>query len=329
MYFGCFVYFVGICTSVIGFGITTSGSVVLNYIVLVPLLITLAGSAYGIISRHRKGELTLFWGKIVNGTIALFSVMALITMLVNAIQVNHHRAGSVNLSRSSITNESLQDMVSRRKIPRHTWELNLEYNQLTDLSSLQALTTLNELNLGHNQIRDLTPLQSLTRLRILSLHDNQISNIKPLESLTGLTSLNLVNNNISDVSPLKPLTRLETLFLEGNQIDYTRTRFSQIDAKVYLDKSTFEPGETMKIIVTGITDEMLRARAVIAVYQAGAPQNTWTELNTGLYLKTAEREEIEHVLNLPADEYELRLFKNGNFNDAGFIMSVPFSIREN
>ena len=69
----------------------------------------------------------------------------------------------------------------------------------------QILSNLTELNLENNQISDLTPLKSLTILTYLNLSHNQISDLRLLQSLTYLANLNLYNNQISDLTPLQSL----------------------------------------------------------------------------------------------------------------------------
>ena len=54
------------------------------------------------------------------------------------------------------------------------------------------------LNLNDNNITDLTPLAGLTNLTELWLADNNISDLTPLAGLTNLTELYLPQNSISD-----------------------------------------------------------------------------------------------------------------------------------
>jgi len=53
-----------------------------------------------------------------------------------------------------------------------------------------------------NQISDITALQNLTSLEYLYLTGNQISDVSALENLTNLYLLDLANNQISDISSL-------------------------------------------------------------------------------------------------------------------------------
>ncbi|MEG4572110.1 leucine-rich repeat domain-containing protein, partial [Microcoleus sp. N3A4] len=95
-------------------------------------------------------------------------------------------------------------------------ELNLSFNQISDIKPLESLTNITELNLQNNQISDIKPLESLTNLTQLVLSFNQISDIKPLKSLTNLTELILSFNQISDIKPLESLTNITELNLQNN-----------------------------------------------------------------------------------------------------------------
>ena len=97
-------------------------------------------------------------------------------------------------------------------------ELDLDDNQISDLSLLAGLTQLERLELSDNQISDLSPLAGLTQLERLELSDNRISDLSPLKGLTNLKWLNLHGNQISDLSPLAGLTNLEVPWLSKNKI---------------------------------------------------------------------------------------------------------------
>ena len=87
-----------------------------------------------------------------------------------------------------------------------TTGLNLYFRDITDEQlkdialELEKLTNLTFLNLEHNQIKDITPLAKLTNLTNLALSGNQISDITPLKKFTNLTDLYLSDNQISESS---------------------------------------------------------------------------------------------------------------------------------
>ena len=96
--------------------------------------------------------------------------------------------------------------------------LDLDDNQILDISALSGLTNLITLFLGDNQISDISALSDLTNLASLSLSNNQISDISLLSGLTNLSALYLDDNQISDISALSDLTNLASLSLSNNQI---------------------------------------------------------------------------------------------------------------
>lgn len=86
--------------------------------------------------------------------------------------------------------------------------LDASYLGITDLTGLEACTSLVYLNLVSNQITDLTPLSGLSNLNYLMLGRNQITNITALTGLTNLQYLDIGMNQISDISGLSLLTNL-------------------------------------------------------------------------------------------------------------------------
>ena len=96
--------------------------------------------------------------------------------------------------------------------------LFLGSNQISDLSALSGLTSLQSLWLVSNQISEISPLSGLTSLKMLYLDENQITDFSPLSGLTSLQRLRLSGNQISDMSLLSGLTSLQYLCLQNTQI---------------------------------------------------------------------------------------------------------------
>ena len=101
---------------------------------------------------------------------------------------------------------------------------------LSDISFLEKLTTLQTLDLRNNQISDISILEKLTRLESLDLYCNEISDISFLGKLTALQSLNLRKNNIFNISSLENLTELKSLDLGNNYIFFKRISFEKLTA---------------------------------------------------------------------------------------------------
>ena len=73
--------------------------------------------------------------------------------------------------------------------------LYLFSKQLTEVpEDLEKLTKLRELDLSWNQLTDVKGLEKLTQLTILNLDQNQLTDVTGLEKLTQLEELNLMNN---------------------------------------------------------------------------------------------------------------------------------------
>ncbi|HNT88732.1 MAG TPA: leucine-rich repeat domain-containing protein, partial [Candidatus Hydrogenedentes bacterium] len=108
---------------------------------------------------------------------------------------------------------------------------------ITDLTGLEACTSLEELNLARNQISDLTPLSGLTSLIWLDLGKgvgffdddddpepvltglNLVADISPLAGLTNLEYLSLMGNDLlTDISPIAAMSSLAELNLSANPI---------------------------------------------------------------------------------------------------------------
>jgi Leucine-rich repeat (LRR) protein len=89
-------------------------------------------------------------------------------------------------------------------------------SQLHSLSlaeTLSALFRLEELDLGFNQVSDIAPISALERLKILYLDENQIDDIDPLSSMQHLLALDLSGNHIDDIAPL-----VQNFFFSGGQL---------------------------------------------------------------------------------------------------------------
>jgi len=103
--------------------------------------------------------------------------------------------------------------------PPRLVRLELDNNQISNITPLESLAELGTLHLNNNQISDVTPIGSLMELVDLQLNRNQISNITSLEPLVNLISLQLAENSINDITALSLLRELRFLLLSDNQIN--------------------------------------------------------------------------------------------------------------
>ena len=147
-------------------------------------------------------------------------------------------------------------------------ELQLGFNQISDVTPLKDLAKLTSLSLGRNQgircvasqcldkpcihlslekvigVSDVSPLSDLTKLIELDLQDNQILDVSPLGSLVNLTHLFIRGNIIADVSVLKNFTKLIMLDFQLNEVsdispleNLTNLRHLDVDDNVISDVS--------------------------------------------------------------------------------------------
>jgi len=96
--------------------------------------------------------------------------------------------------------------------------LDILIKVLTEKFGKANFTNLRKLDLDNNQIKDISALKEFTNLTHLNLDNNQIKDISDLKQFPNLTSLGLNNNQIEDISDLKELTNLQYLGLGNNQI---------------------------------------------------------------------------------------------------------------
>ena len=166
-------------------------------------------------------------------------------------------AGLAHLNRVRLTGTDV-GLEALLTLPSLTWLHIVSNNDLTDMTIVSQLTSLERLELGFNRnhrdltglenlenltrltivrqlqcfgfmrlsnltaanaLSDISPLSGLENLEYLSLDYNGISDVSPLSALANLETLDLRHNNVSDVSPLVGLTGLTTLALVGNPVE--------------------------------------------------------------------------------------------------------------
>ena len=103
----------------------------------------------------------------------------------------------------------MQRLVLGFEFATNSERIELNGNQISDISPLAGLINLERLELNGNQISDISPLAGLINLERLELRQNQISDISPLAGLINLLKLNIRRNPLSDISPLASAIKLE------------------------------------------------------------------------------------------------------------------------
>jgi len=109
-----------------------------------------------------------------------------------------------NLQLKTFTEQDVLDYCSINNINNlNIIELNLYYNELTDISGIKLFKNLKRLYLSYNKLTDLSVLKDLKNLKTLWIANNKITDISVLKYLKEL--------RFSDI---------RYLLLESNQIKY-------------------------------------------------------------------------------------------------------------
>ena len=98
--------------------------------------------------------------------------------------------------------------------------LDLDNNDIQDLSPLSDATALLALLAGNNRVETLAPIASSTKLYVLDASQNKIGTegISCLSSMYNMAYLNLSSNSIDDILVLEGLLNMQYLYLSGNSI---------------------------------------------------------------------------------------------------------------
>jgi internalin A len=101
-------------------------------------------------------------------------------------------------------------LLALHRFPRLTLA-SLSGTNVTDLSPLSGLSSLQSLNCSSTKVGDLSPLAGLCSLRSLNFSFTKVSDLSPLAGLNSLQSLYFADNQVQDLSALAGLGALQTL----------------------------------------------------------------------------------------------------------------------
>jgi internalin A len=96
--------------------------------------------------------------------------------------------------------------------------LSVHSTQVSDLSHLKGLIALQQIGVHSTQVRDLSPLKGLITLQLIDISFTQVSDLSSLKNLTALQLLYIYNTQVEDLSPLKDLTALQELAIHSTQV---------------------------------------------------------------------------------------------------------------
>lgn len=149
-------------------------------------------------------------------------------------------------------------------------ELNCENKNITDISGIEMLTSLENLRLSGNLITDISPIANLTSLDFFYMTGNmgnKVSDLSPLGGLVNLTYLNFDRyfNSFTNLSALSNLVYLETLIFSYNGIsdigflaNMSRLRWLDLNGNLSIANHSviFTLGnlEVLRLASTNLTD---------------------------------------------------------------------------
>ena len=139
------------------------------------------------------------------------------------------RTNLYNLKLKTFTEQDVEDYCLLNNInPDNITELDLNNNELTDISGIKLFKNLKQLNTGYNKLTDISVLKDLINLTELYIHNNKITDISVLKKLIKLEKLHMGYNKIKDISVLSNFKNIKTLYidnlqLESDQIEYIKS----------------------------------------------------------------------------------------------------------
>ncbi len=97
--------------------------------------------------------------------------------------------------------------------------VTLAGNRIKDLKPVENLKAMQLLDLSRNEVDDLSPLKQMSNLRTLYVANNKLKTLEPIAELAKIWSLDASNNQLTDLSPVGKLKWLTTLQITGNQVE--------------------------------------------------------------------------------------------------------------
>ena len=96
--------------------------------------------------------------------------------------------------------------------------LNLDYADVSDLSPLKGMSSLDTLYMNGTMVDDLTPLKDLCALKSLMMNQTKVSDLTPLAGLNALQNLWMDETDVEDLSSLSGLQNLQLLTMKNTKV---------------------------------------------------------------------------------------------------------------
>ncbi len=121
----------------------------------------------------------------------------------------------LNLMGQGLKNSDLKNVKKMTNLS----EIIVSNNNLTDLSVLSGITSLEKITFHNNKVKDISFLKNLKNVTVVCADKNGISDLSPLSGLTKLEEFWAYGNNFTDISPLKNCKKLRCVNIGGSSID--------------------------------------------------------------------------------------------------------------
>ena len=118
---------------------------------------------------------------------------------------------ATNLELLDLQENDVTDLSPLAHLPRLR-TIRLWMNHLTTLDGLGELPALEVLQVDQNRLRDISALATQTTLTTLRMNRNDVTSLAPLANLTRLRVLQAFRNPITSLAPVQGLTGLQVLY---------------------------------------------------------------------------------------------------------------------
>ena len=116
--------------------------------------------------------------------------------------------------------------------------ISLVYQNITDLTPVSELITLESIDFRHNPLEDITPLSQVSSLRSLCLFDTNVSDLTALHSCTRLSNVDIGYTQVKSTAALDGLDSLQVLVIRKaplQSLDHIETH--PMLEKIYLSET--------------------------------------------------------------------------------------------
>ncbi len=193
---------------------TLEGSIIL-ILALMALALLFGYFYYPRLERKKREKAVWIHGGVLGGCLAIFVAYVVIFSL------SHITIGDTRVSRGETRLSLMADIINNHDIEKLRDLKKLERLSIVgcfmddeDVRVIGELTWLKELSLENNMdITDVSPLSQLKNLTSLNLSLTGTEDISCLKDLTALQELRISGTNVSDVSVLSSYTELKTLYM--------------------------------------------------------------------------------------------------------------------